>query len=70
MKYFTSAKVTDLLRFINLLLLRNIVSVRPSAKSGSLKSRNAGCNIKKNASDSYQKNLSCYEFGSVATMSS
>lgn len=64
MNYFTSAKVTN--------LLRNIVSVRPSAKSGSLKPQNAGYNIKSrphiNASDSYQNNLSCYEFGSVATM--
>lgn len=60
MKYFTSAKLAD--------LLRNIISVIPSAKSGFLNSLNAGCNIKKNAPDPYQKNLSCYEFGSVVTM--
>lgn len=39
MKYFTSTKLTD--------LLRNIILIIPSAKSGFLHSLNAGCNIKK-----------------------
>lgn len=55
MKYFTSTKLTD--------LLRSIIPIIKSAKS-----LNAGCNSKKNASDQYQKNLSCYEFELVVTM--
>lgn len=55
MKYFTSTKLTDLLR-----------SIMPIIKSA--KSLNAVCNHKKNAPDQYQKNLNCYEFEIVVTL--